>query len=72
MIHPDNERRTVRLALPMQADVSTVDRMIHPDNERRMAQRMNPRKTIELAAGHASLASQPGLVTDFIEEAAAG
>ncbi|MDN3258774.1 hypothetical protein QWJ26_03070 [Streptomyces sp. CSDS2] len=44
--------------------------MIHPDNERRMAQRMNPRKTIEWEAGHASLASQPGPVTDLIEEAA--
>ncbi|MFF1836448.1 alpha/beta hydrolase [Streptomyces sp. NPDC058231] len=50
--------------------VSTADRMIHPDNERRMALRMNPRKTIELDAGHASLASQPGPVADFIAEAA--
>ena len=44
--------------------------MIHPDNERRMAQRMNPRKTIELAASHASLASQPTAVCDLIDEAA--
>lgn len=40
--------------------------MIHPDNGRRM----NPRKTIELDASHASLASQPQAVVDLIEEAA--
>ncbi|MGW7091453.1 hypothetical protein [Streptomyces sp. NPDC054874] len=33
------------------------------------AERMNPRRTIELDAGHASLASQPGPVADLIEEA---
>lgn len=55
---------------PCWYQVSTADRMIHPDNERRMAQRMNPRKLIELDAGHASLASQPGPVTDLIEAAA--
>ncbi|MFD6389776.1 alpha/beta hydrolase [Nocardia sp. NPDC055029] len=57
-------------AKPSWYQVSTEDRMIHPDNERRMAARMNPRKTIELAASHASLASQPGPVTDLIETAA--
>jgi hypothetical protein len=31
---------------------------------------MSPRKTIELAVGHASLASQPTAVCDLIEEAA--
>ncbi|MFF9011538.1 hypothetical protein ACF09C_00990 [Streptomyces sp. NPDC014870] len=45
--------------------------MIHPDNERRMARCMNPRRIVELDAGHALLASQPGPVTDLIEEAAA-
>ncbi|MER5773032.1 alpha/beta hydrolase [Streptomyces sp. NPDC002039] len=55
---------------PSWYQVSTADRMIHPDNERRMAARMNPRKTIELDASHASLASQPGPVTDLIETAA--
>ena len=55
---------------PTWYQVSTEDRMIHPDNERRMAQRMNPRKTIELAASHASLASQPTAVCDLIDEAA--
>lgn len=47
-------------AKPTWYQVSTEDRMIHPDNERRMAERMNPRKIVELAASHASLASQPG------------
>ena len=45
--------------------------MIAPDNERRMAERMQPQKTIELDASHASLASQPKAVADLIDEAAA-
>lgn len=57
-------------AKPSWYQVSTADRMIHPDNERRMAQRMNPRRIIELDASHASLASRPGPVTDLIQEAA--
>ena len=57
---------------PVWYQVSTEDRMIHPDNERRMASRMTPRKTIELAASHASLASQPTAVCDLIDEAAGG
>ncbi|MCX5144128.1 alpha/beta hydrolase [Streptomyces sp. NBC_00338] len=56
---------------PSWYQVSTQDRMIHPDNERRMAQRMNPRKTIELDAGHASLASRPTEVTGLITTAVA-
>jgi len=55
---------------PTWYQVSTEDRMIHPDNERRMAQRMNPRQTIELPASHASLASQPAAICDLITEAA--
>ncbi|MGV0768744.1 alpha/beta hydrolase [Mycobacterium syngnathidarum] len=55
---------------PVFYQVSTADRMIHPDNERRMAQRMNPRKVIELDASHASLASQAGAIADLIEDAA--
>jgi pimeloyl-ACP methyl ester carboxylesterase len=55
---------------PTWYQVSTADRMIHPDNERRMAQRMNPRRTLELDASHASLASQPIAVSDLIAEAA--
>ncbi|MFF1565396.1 hypothetical protein ACFVY1_17970 [Streptomyces sp. NPDC058293] len=43
--------------------------MINPANERRMAERMNPRAVIELAAGHASLASQPTAIADLIETA---
>ncbi len=55
---------------PSWYQVSTQDHMIHPDNERRMAQRMNPRKIIELDASHASLASQATAVADLIDEAA--
>ncbi|MFJ3881374.1 alpha/beta hydrolase [Streptomyces sp. NPDC090077] len=55
---------------PSWYQVSAQDHMIHPDNQRRMAERMNPRKTIELDSSHASLASQPGPVTDLIEAAA--
>jgi pimeloyl-ACP methyl ester carboxylesterase len=55
---------------PCWYQVSTADRMIHPDSERRMAERMGPRKTIELDASHASLASQPVAIVDLIDEAA--
>jgi len=55
---------------PAWYQVSTSDRMIHPDTERRMAARMNPRSTVELAASHASLASQPGAIADLIDQAA--
>jgi pimeloyl-ACP methyl ester carboxylesterase len=55
---------------PSWYQVSSDDRMIPPDSERRMAERMNPRRTIELAASHASLASQPGAIVDLIDEAA--
>jgi pimeloyl-ACP methyl ester carboxylesterase len=54
---------------PSWYQVSTEDRMIDPDNQRRMAARMNPRKTIELASSHASLASHPAEIVDLIEEA---
>jgi pimeloyl-ACP methyl ester carboxylesterase len=54
---------------PTWYQVSTSDRMIHPDTERRMAERMNPRKTIELDASHASLASQPVAIVDLIDDA---
>jgi pimeloyl-ACP methyl ester carboxylesterase len=56
---------------PAWYQVSASDRMIHPDSERRMAERMNPRSTIELDASHASLASQPGAIAGLIDEAAA-
>ncbi|MER5305963.1 alpha/beta hydrolase [Streptomyces lasiicapitis] len=57
-------------AKPTWFQISTADRMIHPDNQRRMAQRMNPRATVELDTSHASLASQPTPVTDLITAAA--
>ncbi len=50
--------------------ISSEDRMINPDNQRQMSERMNPRKIITLAAGHASLASMPNEVSAFIDEAA--
>jgi len=56
---------------PTWYQVSTSDRMIHPDTERRLAERMNPRRTIELDASHASLASQPGAIVNLIDEAVA-
>ncbi|MGY4718847.1 alpha/beta hydrolase [Naumannella cuiyingiana] len=56
---------------PSWYQVSTADRMINPDNERRMAERMGPRKTIELDASHASLASHPSEIADLIDEAVA-
>jgi len=55
---------------PAWYQVSTSDRMINPDTERRMAERINPRSTIELDASHASLASQPTAIADLIEQAA--
>lgn len=55
---------------PTWYQVSARDRMIHPDNERRMAERMSPRKIIELDASHASLASHPQDIADLIDEAA--
>ena len=55
---------------PSWYQVSTEDRMIHPDNERWMAQRIGARRTVELPASHASLASHPVAVADLIHEAA--
>jgi pimeloyl-ACP methyl ester carboxylesterase len=55
---------------PTWYQVSTNDRMIHPDTERRLAERMNPRTTIELDASHASLASQPIAIASLIDQAA--
>lgn len=66
----DNVSAPAWKAKPSWYQVSTEDHMINPDNQRRMAARMNPRKTIELAAGHASLASRPAEVVDLIDEAA--
>ncbi|KVL84332.1 hypothetical protein WT02_11140 [Burkholderia stagnalis] len=50
--------------------ISSDGRMIAPENPQRMAARMQPRKTITLAASHASLASKPVEVAALIDEAA--
>lgn len=55
---------------PTWHQISSGDRMIHPDNEVMMSTRMNTRKTITLAASHASLASMPVEVSALIDEAA--
>ncbi|MFM0209587.1 alpha/beta hydrolase [Paraburkholderia sediminicola] len=55
---------------PTWYQISSADRMIHPDNEAMMSARMNTRKTITLAASHASLASMPAEVSALIHEAA--
>lgn len=57
---------------PCWYQVSTEDRMIPPEAEASMAERMRPKKTIKLAASHASLASQPAAIVSLIEEAATG
>lgn len=55
---------------PCWYQISSEDRMIHPDNQKRMAERMNPRKMLTLAASHASLASKPVEVSALIHEVA--
>lgn len=55
---------------PSWYQVSSEDRMIPPVTERWMAERMNPRRVIELDASHASLASRPDEVVALILEAA--
>lgn len=55
---------------PCWYQVSNADRMIPPDTERWFAERMQPRKTISLDAGHASMASQPEPIVALIDEAA--
>jgi len=50
--------------------ISSEDRMIHPDNQKMMSDRMNAKKIVTLAAGHASLASMPAEVAALIDEAA--
>jgi pimeloyl-ACP methyl ester carboxylesterase len=49
--------------------VSKEDRTINPDLQRFMAKRMEA-KTIEVAASHLSLISQPDIIANFILEAA--
>ena len=55
---------------PSWYQISNQDRMIDPANQKRMAERINPKKTITLAASHASLASKPNEVAALIDEAA--
>lgn len=50
--------------------ISTDDRCINPEAQKFMSGRINPVKTIDLKTGHASLASLPKEVSDFIAEAA--
>ena len=54
---------------PSWYQLSTHDRMIHPDNQRMMAERMNPKRLIQLASSHASLASHPEEIADLIDDA---
>lgn len=67
----DNVSTPAWRSKPSWYQVSTQDRMINPENERRMAERMQPRETIELDASHASLASQPKAIADLIDKAGA-
>jgi hypothetical protein len=46
--------------------------MIHPGNQRMMAERMNPKRLIQRAGRHASLASRPEEVADLIDLAVEG
>ena len=55
---------------PSWYQVSSEDRMIDPESQRKMAARIDPRKTITLAASHASLASKAAEVAALIDEAA--
>jgi pimeloyl-ACP methyl ester carboxylesterase len=55
---------------PSWYQISKHDRMIPPETEEWFAKRMNPKKTITLDSGHASLASHPAEVTELILEAA--
>lgn len=55
---------------PCWYQISGEDRMINPENQKKMSSRMNPRKTITLAASHASLASRAAEVSALIDQAA--
>lgn len=55
---------------PSWYQVSSNDRMIPPETQVWMAERINPKKTVSLDAGHASLASRPREVAALIVEAA--
>jgi pimeloyl-ACP methyl ester carboxylesterase len=55
---------------PSWYQISNSDRMIDPENQRKMSQRLNAKEIIELEASHASLASKPEEITNFIIKAA--
>ena len=55
---------------PSWYQVALQDRMIPPETQQWMAERIKPKKTISLAASHASLASHADEVTALIDEAA--
>ncbi len=55
---------------PSWYQVSKQDRMIPPETQVWMAERITPKKTVTLDAGHASLASRPREVAALIMEAA--
>jgi pimeloyl-ACP methyl ester carboxylesterase len=57
---------------PSWYQVSANDRMIPPETEVWMAERMEARKTLNLQASHASLASQANAIVGLIEEASTG
>jgi pimeloyl-ACP methyl ester carboxylesterase len=56
---------------PSWYQVSENDKMIQPETEKWFAERIKAKKTIHLAAGHASMASHSREVTSLILEAAA-
>lgn len=56
---------------PSWYQLSTDDRMIHPDAQLEMADRLKPRKLVEIQAGHASLVSHPREIANLIADAIA-
>ena len=56
---------------PCWYQVSLEDHMVPPETQQWMAQRMGARRTIELAASHASMAAYPHELAALIDEAAA-
>lgn len=55
---------------PSWYQISSEDRMIAPENQATMSSRLGAKKIITLASSHASLASKPVEVADFIDDAA--
>lgn len=55
---------------PSWYQISAQDHMIPPATQKEMAERIKPKKIIELEASHASLASHPKEIVELIVEAA--